>query len=170
MDLKSLIRDIPDFPKPGILFRDITTLLRDREGLRYTLDTLTEKCSGLSADYVVGMESRGFLFGVPLAYKLGIGFIPVRKPGKLPAAINFVEYELEYGTDRLEMHQDAIEPGSRVLVVDDLMATGGTAAATAQLLQQAQCEIVGFAFIIELLDLGGRQKLPDVPIVTLIEY
>jgi adenine phosphoribosyltransferase len=170
MDLKSLIRDIPDFPKPGILFRDITTLLRDREGLRYTLDTLAEKCSGLSADYIVGMESRGFLFGVPLAYKLGIGFIPVRKPGKLPAAINFVEYELEYGTDRLEMHQDAMEPGSRVLVVDDLMATGGTAAATVQLLQQAQCEIVGFAFIIELRDLGGRQKLPDVPIVTLVEY
>jgi adenine phosphoribosyltransferase len=170
MDLKSLIRDIPDFPKPGILFRDITTLLRDPEGLRYTLDTLAEKCSGLSPDYIVGMESRGFLFGVPLAYKLGIGFIPVRKPGKLPAAINFVEYELEYGTDRLEMHQDAMPPGSRVLVVDDLMATGGTATATAQLLQQAQCEIVGFAFIIELRDLGGRQKLPDVPIVTLIEY
>ncbi|CBN53944.1 MULTISPECIES: adenine phosphoribosyltransferase [Kamptonema] len=170
MDLKSLIRDIPDFPKPGILFRDITTLLRDREGLRYTLDTLTEKCSGLSADYIVGMESRGFLFGVPLAYKLGIGFIPVRKRGKLPAEINFVEYELEYGTDRLEIHQDAIEPGSRVLVVDDLMATGGTAVATGQLLQQAQCEIVGFAFIIELKDLGGREKLPDVPIVTLVEY
>ena len=170
MDLKSLIRDIPDFPKPGILFRDITTLLRDREGLRYTLDTLTEKCSGLSADYIVGMESRGFLFGVPLAYKLGIGFIPVRKRGKLPAEINFVEYELEYGTDRLEIHQDAIEPGSRVLIVDDLMATGGTAVATGQLLQQAQCEIVGFAFIIELKDLGGREKLPDVPIVTLVEY
>ena len=170
MDLKSLIRDIPDFPKPGIMFRDITTLLRDREGLRYTLDTLTEKCSGLSADYIVGMESRGFLFGVPLAYKLGIGFIPVRKRGKLPAEINFVEYDLEYGTDRLEIHQDAIEPGSRVLVVDDLMATGGTAAATAQLLQQAGCEIVGFAFIIELKDLGGRQKLPDVPIVALVEY
>lgn len=170
MDLKSLIRDIPDFPKPGILFRDITTLLRDREGLRYTLDTLTEKCSGLSPDYIVGMESRGFLFGVPLAYKLGIGFIPVRKRGKLPAEINFVEYELEYGTDRLEIHQDAIEPGSRVLIVDDLMATGGTAVATGQLLQQAQCEIVGFAFIIELRDLGGREKLPDVPIVTLVEY
>lgn len=170
MDLKSLIRDIPDFPKPGILFRDITTLLRDREGLRYTLDTLTEKCYGLSADYIVGMESRGFLFGVPLAYKLGIGFIPVRKRGKLPAEINFVEYELEYGTDRLEIHQDAIEPGSRVLIVDDLMATGGTAVATGQLLQQAQCEIVGFAFIIELKDLGGREKLPDVPIVTLVEY
>jgi len=170
MDLKSLIRDIPDFPKPGILFRDITTLLRDREGLRYTVDTLTEKCSGLSADYIVGMESRGFLFGVPLAYKLGIGFIPVRKRGKLPAAINFVEYELEYGTDRLEMHQDALTPGSRVLVVDDLMATGGTAAATVNLLQQAECEIVGFAFIIELRDLNGRQKLPDVPIVTLVEY
>jgi adenine phosphoribosyltransferase len=170
MDLKSLIRDIPDFPKPGILFRDITTLLRDPEGLRYTLDTLTAKCSGLSPDYIVGMESRGFLFGVPLAYKLGIGFVPVRKPGKLPAAINSVEYELEYGTDCLEMHKDAMAPGSRVLVVDDLIATGGTAVATAQLLQQAECEIVGFAFIIELQGLGGRQKLPNVPIVTLVEY
>lgn len=170
MDLKSLIRDIPDFPKPGILFRDITTLLRDPEGLRYTIDTLAQMCSGMSPDYVVGMESRGFLFGVPLAYQLGVGFIPVRKPGKLPAAIYSVEYELEYGTDRLEMHQDALTPGSRVLVVDDLIATGGTAAATAQLLQQAGCELVGFAFIIELQGLGGRRQLPNVPIVTLVEY
>lgn len=172
MDLKSLIRDIPDFPKPGILFRDITTLLRNPEGLRYALDTFAQKCkeAGLTADYVVGMESRGFIFGPPLAYQLGAGFIPVRKPGKLPAAVHTVEYELEYGWDRLEVHQDAFHPGSRVLIVDDLMATGGTAAATAKLLQQIGCEIVGFGFIIELQDLGGRQKLPDVPIVTLISY
>ncbi|MGE5657200.1 MAG: adenine phosphoribosyltransferase [Actinomycetota bacterium] len=170
MDLKSLIRDISDFPKPGIVFRDITTLLRDPEGLRYTVDTLTEKCSGMSLDYVIGMESRGFLFGVPLAYQLGVGFIPVRKPGKLPAAVYSIEYELEYGTDRLEMHQDALPQGSRVLIVDDLIATGGTAVATAQLLQHAGCELAGFAFIIELKGLGGRQKLPDVPIVTLVEY
>lgn len=172
MDLKSLIRDIPDFPKPGILFRDITTLLRNPEGLRYTIDTLTQKCKekGLAADYVVGMESRGFIFGPPLAYHLNAGFIPVRKPGKLPAAVHTVEYELEYGMDQLEVHQDAIHPGSQVLIVDDLIATGGTAGATAKLLQQMGCELVGFAFIIELRDLNGRQQLPDVPVVTLIEY
>ena len=172
MDLKSLIRDIPDFPKPGILFRDITTLLSNPDGLRYTLDTLTQKCkeAGVSADYVVGMESRGFIFGPPLAYQLGIGFIPVRKPGKLPAAVHTVEYELEYGMDRLEVHQDAFHVGSRILIVDDLIATGGTEGATAKLLQKIGCELVGFAFIIELKDLGGRQKLPDAPVITLIQY
>ena len=170
MDLKSLIRDIPDFPKPGIMFRDITTLLRNPQGLSYTIDTLAEKCSGMSADYIVGMESRGFIFGTPLAYKMGVGFIPVRKPGKLPGEVYFAEYELEYGVDRLEMHKDAMKSGSRVLIVDDLIATGGTAAATAKLLQQAGCELVGFAFVIELQALGGRQKLPEVPIVTLVEY
>ncbi|MEB3887314.1 adenine phosphoribosyltransferase [Lyngbya sp. CCY1209] len=170
MDLKSFIRDIPDFPKPGIVFRDITTLLRDREGLRSTVDLLRDKCASLSPDYIVGMESRGFLFGVPLAYQLGAGFIPVRKPGKLPAKIRAVEYELEYGTDRLEMHEDAMPPGSRVLIVDDLIATGGTAVATAQLVRDVGCDLIGFAFIIELNGLGGRQKLPDVPIVTLIDY
>jgi adenine phosphoribosyltransferase len=172
MDLKSLIRDIPDFPKPGILFRDITTLLRDPNGLRYTVDSLTQKCndSGLAIDYVVGMESRGFIFAPPLAYQLGAGFIPVRKPGKLPAAVHAVEYDLEYGTDRLEMHQDALPSGSRVFIVDDLIATGGTAAATAQLIQRIGCDLVGFGFIIELRDLNGRKQLPDVPILTLIEY
>lgn len=172
MDLKSLIRDIPDFPKPGILFRDITTLLRDPDGLRYAIDSFTQKCKDAvsSVDYVVGMESRGFIVGAPLAYQLGAGFIPVRKPGKLPGEVHSVEYELEYGTDRLEMHQDALHPGSRVLVVDDLIATGGTAAATGKLIQRTGCELVGFGFIIELRDLGGRKQLPDVPIVTLIEY
>jgi adenine phosphoribosyltransferase len=172
MDLRSLIRDIPDFPKPGILFRDITTLLRDPEGLRYTIDFFTEKCNeaGFQADYVLGMESRGFIVGAPLAYKLGAGFIPVRKRGKLPAAVHSIEYELEYGTDCLEMHQDALHPGSRVLIVDDLIATGGTASATAKLVQQLDCELVGFGFIIELRDLQGRKHLPDVPIVSLVEY
>ncbi len=172
MDLKSLVRDIPDFPKPGILFRDITTLLRDPVGLRYTIDFLTQKCieADLKVDYVVGMESRGFIFGSPLAYKLGSGFIPIRKRGKLPAAVHTIEYELEYGTDCLEVHQDALHPGSRVLIVDDLIATGGTASATAQLLQKIGCELVGFGFIIELRDLQGRKHLPDVPIVTLVEY
>ncbi|NET40812.1 adenine phosphoribosyltransferase [Okeania sp. SIO2B3] len=170
MDLKNLIREIPDFPKPGILFRDITTLLSYPEGLRYTIDILTEKCSEFQPNYIVGMESRGFIFGVPLAYQLNVGFVPVRKPGKLPAAVYSVTYDLEYGQDTLEMHQDAMAVGSRVLVIDDLLATGGTAAATAQLIEKANCELVGFGFVIELKDLGGRQKLPEVPIVSLIEY
>ena len=172
MDLKSLIRDIPDFPKPGIMFRDITTLLRDAQGLRYTIDLFTQKCidNGMSADFVVGMESRGFIFGTPLAYKLGAGFIPVRKKGKLPAEIYAIEYALEYGTDTLEVHQDALQPGSRVLIADDLIATGGTACATAELIKKVGCELVGFAFIIELQELQGRKKLPDVPIITLVEY
>jgi adenine phosphoribosyltransferase len=172
MDLKSLIRDIPDFPKPGILFRDITTLLCDPSGLRYAVDSLAEKltAAGPNADYVVGVESRGFIIGAPVAYKLGLGFIPVRKQGKLPALVHFVEYQLEYGTDRLEVHQDALQPGSRILIVDDLLATGGTANATAKLVQQIGCELLGFGFIIELLDLQGRKQLPDVPIVTLVEY
>lgn len=171
MDIRTLIREIPDFPKPGIQFKDITTLLRDAEGLRYTVDALAEKCADLSVDFVIGMESRGFIFGAPLAYKLGAGFIPVRKPGKLPAPVHAVEYELEYGMDRLEVHQDALHPPDcRILIVDDLIATGGTAAATAKLVQQSGCQLVGFAFVIELKDLNGRKHLPNVPIVTLLEY
>ncbi|MGB3402941.1 MAG: adenine phosphoribosyltransferase [Microcoleaceae cyanobacterium] len=170
MDLKSLIRDIPDFPKPGIVFRDITTLLANPEGLRYTLDCLSEQCRPFSPDYIVGMESRGFLFGTPLAYQLGVGFVPVRKPGKLPAAVHRIDYDLEYGQDCLEIHQDAVPPGSRILIIDDLIATGGTAKATAQLLQQIGCELVGFGFIIELVGLNGRKNLPDVPIVSLVQY
>ena len=172
MKLKSLIRDIPDFPEPGIVFRDITTLLSNPEGLRETIDTLAEKCQqqNLVPDYIVGMESRGFIFGTPLAYKLNAGFIPVRKPGKLPAAVYTVEYELEYGTDKLEIHQDALESGAKVLIVDDLMATGGTAKATADLLAKVGCDLLGFAFVIELRDLAGRKKLPDLPIISLLEY
>jgi adenine phosphoribosyltransferase len=171
MDIKALIREIPDFPKPGILFRDITTLLQNPEGLRYTIDLLAERCADLRPDYIIGMESRGFIFGTPLACKLGAGFIPVRKPGKLPAPVYAVKYALEYGTDTLEIHQDALcTPGCRFLIVDDLIATGGTAAATAQLVQQTGCELVGFAFVIELKDLGGREKLPSVPVISLVEY
>ncbi len=171
MDLKALIRDIPDFPKAGILFRDVTTLLRDPEGLRYTIDNLAEAFADQEIDAVVGTESRGFIFGAALAYCLGSGFVPVRKPGKLPASIYAHEYELEYGTDRLEIHQDAFEPGARVLVVDDLIATGGTAAATGKLVEQAGGSLVGFGFIIELLALGGRKLLPDSkPVVSLITY
>ena len=170
MDLKSLIRDIPDFPQPGIVFRDVTTLLRDPQGLRYTIDLVAERCAGLEIDYIIGIESRGFIFGMPLAYKMDRGFVPVRKKGKLPAATYSAEYALEYGTDKIEMHQDALEPNSRVLIVDDLIATGGTAAAAADLVQQADCQLAGFAFIIELTFLDGRKNLPDVPIVSLLEY
>jgi adenine phosphoribosyltransferase len=170
MDLKALIRDIPDFPKPGILFRDITTLLRDPAGLKHTIDTMADLCTDLSPDYIVGMESRGFIFGTPLAYRLNAGFVPVRKPGKLPADVHTVEYDLEYGTDRLQIHQDAFQTGSRVLIVDDLIATGGTAAATAQLVQQTGADLVGFGFIIELTELAGRKNLPEAPVVTLVQY
>ena len=172
MDLKSLIRDIPDFPKPGIVFRDITTLLNNAEGLRYTIDTLAYKCqeTALLPDYIVGIESRGFIFGPPLAYQLNAGFVPVRKPGKLPATVHSVEYELEYGTDTLEIHQDAVQAGTKILIVDDLIATGGTAKATAELLQKIGAEVLGFAFVIELTALNGREKLSDLPVITLMEY
>ncbi|WP_295614304.1 adenine phosphoribosyltransferase [Chamaesiphon sp. GL140_3_metabinner_50] len=170
MDLKNLIRDIPDFPKPGILFRDITTLLRDPAGLKYSIDTLADKVVDLQPQYIVGMESRGFIFGAALAYQMGIGFIPVRKPGKLPAAVRSIDYALEYGTDRLEIHADAFTPGNRILIVDDLIATGGTAAATAKLLQELGGELVGCAFVIELDALNGRSHLPNVPIISLVHY
>jgi len=170
LDLKTLIRDIPDFPKPGILFRDVTTLLADRQGLSATIEQFAEVCAPLKPDVVLGIESRGFIFGTPLAYKLQTGFVLARKPGKLPAATYSVEYALEYGTDRLEMHQDAIAPGQRVLIVDDLIATGGTAAAAAALVTQAGGVVAGFGFVVELDGLGGREKLPDVPIVTLVNY
>ena len=172
MDLKALIRDIPDFPKQGITFRDITTLLRDRAGLRYTIDTLTEKFrdANLIPDYVIGIESRGFLFGPSLAYQFNAGFVPVRKPGKLPAAVHSMEYDLEYGKDKVEIHQDALPANSKVVIVDDLIATGGTAKATAELINKMDCELLGFGFIIELKDLAGRNQLPNVPIITLVDY
>ncbi|BAZ43508.1 adenine phosphoribosyltransferase [Chondrocystis sp. NIES-4102] len=172
MELKSLIRAIPDFPKPGIVFRDITTLLNNPQGLRHTIDQLTQQCqtANLSPDYIVGMESRGFIFATPLAYQLGVGFVPVRKPGKLPSAVYSATYELEYGSDQLEIHQDAIAPGSKVLIVDDLLATGGTAKATKDLLTQINAEVVGCLFVVELVSLGGREKLGDVPVFSLVEY
>lgn len=172
MQLNSLIRDIPDFPQSGIMFRDITTLLNDAQGLRNTIDRLCAECqtANLTPDYIVGMESRGFIFATPLAYHLNAGFVPVRKPGKLPAPVYSATYELEYGTDRLEIHQDAIAPGSKVLIVDDLLATGGTAEATAELLAQLQAEVIGFAFVIELLALKGKDKLPNVPVISLVKY
>ena len=170
MDLKNLIRDIPDFPKPGIMFRDITTLLQDHQGLSYVIDHFVNDFSDQRIDYVVAIESRGFILGAPLAYHLGAGFIPVRKPGKLPAQVHAVDYQLEYGTDTLEIHQDAIKQGSKVLVVDDVIATGGTAAATVALLEKCGCDLFGFAFIVELTALAGRDKLPSVPIHSIVQY
>lgn len=170
MDLKAHIRDIPDFPQPGILFRDITPLLGNPAAMQYGIDQLAEQVTDYRVDYIVGIESRGFIFGMPLAYKLGVGFAPVRKPGKLPAAVHAASYALEYGSDTLELHQDAFPTGSRVLIIDDLIATGGTAAATAELIEQTGCTVAGFGFLIELVGLGGRAKLPDVPITVLLQY
>ncbi|PSN16285.1 adenine phosphoribosyltransferase [filamentous cyanobacterium CCT1] len=170
MDLKAHIRDIPDFPQPGILFRDITPLLGNPTAMQYSIDLFAEKVAEHRPDYIVGIESRGFMFGMPLAYKLGVGFAPVRKPGKLPAAVYQASYALEYGNDTLELHQDAFPAGSRVLIIDDLIATGGTAAATAQLIEKTGCTVAGFGFVIELMGLAGRTKLPDVPVTVLLQY
>ncbi len=169
-ELKKLIREVPDFPKPGILFYDITTLLKDPEGLRRATEALKEAVAGESFDVVAGIESRGFIFAPILARELGKGFIPVRKPGKLPAATEKVEYELEYGTDAVEVHRDAISKGTRVLVVDDLLATGGTAAAVAQLIEKLGGEVAAFAFVIELDFLKGRDKLAGYRVHSLLHY
>ncbi len=168
-DLATRVRDIPDFPKPGILFKDITTLLKDGESFKAAIDGMLERIGKRDVDVVVGMESRGFIFGAPIAYKLGVGFVPVRKLGKLPADVVSVEYDLEYGSATLEMHKDAMKPGARVLIVDDLLATGGTVAGTIQLVKQLKGEIVALAFLIELTALKGRDKLAGYDIVTLIQ-
>jgi adenine phosphoribosyltransferase len=169
-DLATRIRDIPDFPKPGILFKDITTLLKDGASFRAAVDGLLEKIGKRDVDVVVGMESRGFIFGAPIAYKLGVGFVPVRKLGKLPADVVSVEYDLEYGSATLEMHKDAIAPDAKVLIVDDLLATGGTVAGTIELVKQLKGQIVACAFLIELTALHGRDKLGAYDVVTLISY
>lgn len=170
MDLAAKIRDIPDFPVEGIIFKDITTLLQDPPTYCEAIDQLHARVRSLPADVVVGMESRGFIFAAPLAYLLGVGFVPVRKLGKLPGETVSIEYELEYGSNVLEMHRDAITPGQRVLVVDDLLATGGTVAATVNLIQQLGGMVVGAAFLIELTALGGRAKLEGYPIISLISF
>jgi adenine phosphoribosyltransferase len=169
-DLAAKIRDIPDFPKPGILFKDITTLLKDGPAFKGAIDGLLEQVRGKQVEVVVGMESRGLIFGAPIAYALGVGFVPVRKLGKLPAEVVSVEYDLEYGSATLEMHKDAIRPGQKVLIVDDLLATGGTVAGTIELVKQLQGEIVALAFLIELDFLKGREKLEGYEIVTLIRF
>ena len=169
-DLKKLIRDVPDFPKPGIVFRDITTLLLDSDALRRVIDALTDYYRDKNIDSIIAVESRGFIFGSVLAYCLGTGFVLARKPGKLPADTVKEVYDLEYGQDTIEVHADSIKPGHRVLVIDDLLATGGTARAGGNLVKKLGGEIASYAFVIELGDLDGRGKLDDAPIFSLITY
>jgi adenine phosphoribosyltransferase len=170
MSFTELIRDVPDFPVPGILFRDITTLLKEGEAFTEVIDQLANRLKGLNVSKIVAIESRGFIFGAPIAYKLGVGFIPVRKLGKLPADTITAEYDLEYGSNTVEMHRDAIKKGEKVVIVDDLLATGGTIRATIDLVEQLGGEIVALAFLIELTELGARQSLDGYNIVTLIRY
>lgn len=169
-NLRKLIREVPDFPKPGINFYDITTLLLDPEGLENTIDALTEKCRGMNIDTVIGVESRGFIFAAPLAYQLGAGFIPVRKPKKLPAEKVSISYDLEYGQDTLEMHKDAVGEGHSVLIVDDLLATGGTAKAVVDLVESVGGKVAGLLFVVELDFLGGRAKFEGHNVQSLIHY
>lgn len=170
IELKDCIRNIPDFPKPGILFKDITTLLKDKKAFKLAVDALVTKYKNKDIDSVVAVEARGFILGGAIAERLGAGFVPVRKKGKLPAKTNSVTYNLEYGTDTLEMHHDAINPGDKVLIVDDLLATGGTVEAVTKLIGQLQGKIAGIAFLIELTDLKGADKLKGYPVYSLIKY
>ena len=169
-NLKKLVREVPDFPKPGINFYDITTLLKDPDGLRGTIDALHDLCRGEKIDTVIGVESRGFIFATPLAYSLGAGFVPVRKPKKLPAEKVSISYDLEYGQDTLEIHKDAIGSGQRVLIVDDLLATGGTARAVVDLVEGLGGEVVGLLFVVELDFLNGRAKFDGHRVESLIRY
>ena len=169
-ELKKLIREVPDFPKKGILFYDITTLLKDKLGFARLIDALSERYIGKEIDLVLGMEARGFIFGPALAYRLNAGFVPVRKPGKLPAETVKVSYELEYGSNSLEVHKDAIGKGDRVLIVDDLLATGGTAVATAELASGLGAQIAGLAFVVELDFLRGRERLGNYDVFSLLHY
>ncbi|MBI5149494.1 MAG: adenine phosphoribosyltransferase [Candidatus Omnitrophica bacterium] len=169
-DLKKCIRDIPDFPKEGIIFKDITTLLKDKGAFKKSVDLLARKFRKERIECVVGVEARGFIFGAALAYKLGAGFVPVRKKGKLPAKTKSVTYQLEYGTDVLEIHEDALAPQTRVLIVDDLLATGGTIKAVSELVKNQQATIAGVAFLVELGFLRGKDKLKDLPVYSVIKY
>jgi len=168
--LKDLIREVPDFPKPGINFFDITTLLKDKRGFRETIDALKHHYSGANVDVVVGIEARGYFFAPAMAHALGAGFVPVRKPKKLPHRVQSVEYDLEYGTDQLEIHADAIEPGQNVLIIDDVLATGGTASAVARLVELLGGVVAGLGFVIELTFLNGRQKLAGRDVFSLLQY
>ena len=168
--LRELIRDVPDFPKPGVVFKDITPLLADPAGLSLAVEYLTQPFRHIQIDRVVGAESRGFIFGTAIARNLSAGFVPIRKPGKLPSEVTSAEYELEYGTDRLEIHKDALQPGHRVLIVDDLLATGGTMAACCDLVSSLGAEIVGIAVLIELAFLNGRRKINNYPLHSILTY
>jgi adenine phosphoribosyltransferase len=168
--LKELIREVPDYPKPGILFYDLTTLLRNPAGFHSLVDALCNHYEGQHVDAVVGIEARGFILAPALAYRLGAGFVPVRKPKKLPAKTTSVTYRLEYGTDTLEIHEDAIKPGQSVLISDDLLATGGTAAATVELVRKLGGKVVGASFAVELTFLNGRTRLPEIDVFTMIQY
>ncbi len=170
MDLKRHIRHVPDFPKAGILFYDITTLLRNPQGFSKTVDVLAAPYEGQAIDAVIGIESRGFILGAAVAQRIGAGFIPIRKPGKLPASALTESYDLEYGTDSLEIHEDAVERGQRVLIVDDVLATGGTAAAAVQLVRRLGGELHGLAFLIELLFLDGKKKLAGEEVFSVLQY
>ncbi len=170
MDLKGKIRDVQDFPRKGVLFRDITPLLLDPAAFRYVIDLLTETYRKKGIDVIVAAEARGFILGAPLAYNLGVGFVPVRKRAKLPSAVISAEYELEYGVDTLHMHEDAIQPGQKVLIIDDLLATGGTVAAKAELVKQLGGEVVGMAFLIELTALNGRDKLQGYEVMSILQF
>jgi len=167
--LKSLIRDVPGFPKEGIIFKDITPLLRDKDKFREAVDLISDKFKSNKIDFILSVESRGFIFGAAVAYKLGIGLVPIRKKGKLPYQTHSVTYDLEYGKDTLEIHSDAFKKGSKVLIIDDLLATGGTSKAVADLVGNMGGEVVGFAFLIELVALKGRDKLRGYPIVSLVK-
>jgi adenine phosphoribosyltransferase len=169
-DIKTLIREVPDFPKAGILFYDITTLLKDKDGLRASIDGFKNHYEGSGVDTIIGVEARGFIFAPALAYAMHAGFVPVRKPKKLPSDRVTVSYALEYGTDSLEMHSDALSLGKRVLIIDDLLATGGTAKAVTQLVEQLGGEVVGIGFLVELTFLGGREKLAGYDIFSLLQY
>lgn len=169
-DLRKMIREVPDFPKPGINFYDITTLLKDAQGLRRTLNHMTGHYNDTEIDTIIGIESRGFIFAVPMAQHLGTGFVPVRKPGKLPAATASATYDLEYGQDTLEIHRDAIGDGHKVLIVDDLLATGGTARACADLVEEVGGDVIGLAFLVELTFLGGRDRLEAYDVHSFIKY
>jgi adenine phosphoribosyltransferase len=170
VEIEALIRAIPDFPIPGILFRDITPLLKDKQGFKQAIDLFVDRFKDSRVDYVVGIESRGYIFGAPLAYALGAGYIPVRKPGKLPFDKFTESYELEYGTNSLEIHADALSQGDRVVVVDDLLATGGTAAATVELVHKLGGKVIGASFAVELTFLNGRARLPGIDVFTMIQY
>jgi adenine phosphoribosyltransferase len=169
-DLKKMIREVPDFPKKGILFYDITTLLKDKIGFRNVIDALTEQVRPLKPDAVLGIEARGFIFAPALAYHLGAGFVPVRKPNKLPAETERISYELEYGMDTLEMHKDAVKPGMRVVIADDLLATGGTALASVRLVEKMGGQVAAVSFVIELEGLKGRDRLAGYNVVSLLKY